>query len=45
MIFSAAPFRASSCQPSGKGIQDARTRGYLAGYLMVDFRVTVFDGS
>jgi len=28
-----------------KGIQDARTRGYLAGFPMVDFRVTVFDGS
>jgi elongation factor G len=28
-----------------KGIQDARTRGFLAGYPMVDFRVTVFDGS
>ncbi len=28
-----------------KGIQDARHRGYLAGYPMVDFRVTVFDGS
>jgi elongation factor G len=28
-----------------KGIQDARQRGYLAGYPMVDFRVTVFDGS
>jgi elongation factor G len=28
-----------------KGIQDARTRGHLAGYPMVDFRVTVFDGS
>ena len=28
-----------------KGIQDARTRGYLAGYPMVDLRVTVFDGS
>jgi elongation factor G len=28
-----------------KGIQDARGRGYLAGYPMVDFRVTVFDGS
>src|SRR4026209_558754 len=27
-----------------KGIQDARTRGYLAGFPMVDFRVTVFDG-
>src|SRR5204863_5339027 len=26
-------------------IQDARLRGYLAGYPMVDFRVTVFDGS
>ena len=28
-----------------KGIQDARQRGYLAGYPMVDFRVTVYDGS
>ncbi len=28
-----------------KGIQDARTRGCLAGYPMVDFRVTVIDGS
>src|SRR5258708_1065257 len=28
-----------------EGMQDARTRGYLAGYPMVDFRVTVFDGS
>lgn len=28
-----------------KGIQDARTRGYLAGFPVVDFRVTVFDGS
>src|SRR3954470_10545663 len=32
--------------PAGeKGLQDARSRGYLAGYPMVDFRVTVFDGS
>ena len=28
-----------------KGIQEARTRGYLAGFPMVDFKVTVFDGS
>jgi elongation factor G len=28
-----------------KGVQDARLRGYLAGYPVVDFRVTVFDGS
>jgi elongation factor G len=28
-----------------KGIQEARTRGYLAGYPMVDFKATVFDGS
>jgi elongation factor G len=28
-----------------KGIQDARIRGYLAGFPMVDFRATVFDGS
>ena len=28
-----------------KGIQEARQRGFLAGYPMVDFRVTVFDGS
>jgi elongation factor G len=28
-----------------KGIQDARLRGYLAGYPVVDFRVTLIDGS
>ncbi|HET9371798.1 MAG TPA: elongation factor G [Vicinamibacterales bacterium] len=28
-----------------KGIQETRMRGYLAGYPVVDFRVTVFDGS
>ena len=28
-----------------KGIQEARIRGYLAGYPMVDFQVTLFDGS
>jgi len=28
-----------------KGIQETRLRGYLAGYPVVDFRVTVFDGS
>ncbi len=28
-----------------KGVQDARIRGFLAGYPVVDFRVTVFDGS
>ncbi len=28
-----------------KGIQEARARGYLAGYPVVDFKVTVFDGS
>ncbi len=28
-----------------KGIQDARLRGFLAGYPVVDFRVTVYDGS
>ena len=27
-----------------KGIQDARRRGYLAGYPMVDFRVELYDG-
>ncbi len=27
-----------------KGIQDARTRGYLAGYPMVDFQVELYDG-
>jgi elongation factor G len=27
-----------------KGIQDARMRGYLAGYPVVDFRVTLVDG-
>src|SRR5215471_3569471 len=28
-----------------KGLQDSRMRGFLAGYPMVDFRATVFDGS
>lgn len=28
-----------------KGIIDAAGKGYLAGYPMVDFRVTVYDGS
>ena len=28
-----------------KGIQEARTRGYLAGYPVVDFQVTLYDGS
>ena len=27
-----------------KGIQDARRRGYLAGFPMVDFKVEVYDG-
>jgi len=28
-----------------KGIQEARTHGFLAGYPVVDFRVVLFDGS
>jgi len=28
-----------------KGIQEARMRGYVAGYPVVDFKVTVYDGS
>jgi elongation factor G len=28
-----------------KGIQDARMRGFLAGYPVVDFRVVLYDGS
>jgi elongation factor G len=28
-----------------KGIKDAAGRGYLAGFPMVDFRVTLYDGS
>jgi elongation factor G len=28
-----------------KGIQEARVRGYMTGYPVVDFRVTVTDGS
>lgn len=28
-----------------KGVQEARVRGYLTTYPVVDFRVTVFDGS
>jgi len=45
MTSSAAPSPASSYLPLIKGIRDARVRGYLAGYPMVDFRATVFDGS
>ena len=28
-----------------KGIVESAARGYLAGYPVVDFKVTVFDGS
>jgi elongation factor G len=28
-----------------KGIQEARLRGFVAGYPVVDFKVTVYDGS
>lgn len=28
-----------------KGIQEARSRGFLAGFPLVDFKATVFDGS
>jgi elongation factor G len=28
-----------------KGIQEARVRGFLAGYPVVDFKVTLYDGS
>src|SRR5260221_1350548 len=28
-----------------KGIKDAAARGYLAGFPVVDFRVTLYDGS
>ncbi|MEI9976528.1 MAG: hypothetical protein WDO73_33405 [Ignavibacteriota bacterium] len=28
-----------------KGIVEAAEKGYLAGYPMVDFKVTVYDGS
>ena len=28
-----------------KGVQESAARGYLAGFPVVDFRVTVFDGS
>ena len=27
-----------------KGIEEARTKGFLAGYPLVDFRVTLYDG-
>jgi elongation factor G len=32
-------------EPVNKGIQDAAQSGVLAGYPMVDFKVTLFDGS
>ena len=28
-----------------KGVRESAARGYLAGYPVVDFKVTVFDGS
>jgi elongation factor G len=32
-------------QPINKGVQEALTRGVVAGFLFVDVKVTVFDGS
>ncbi|MBI4139171.1 elongation factor G [Candidatus Uhrbacteria bacterium] len=32
-------------QPINKGVQEAMTRGVLAGYPLIDAKVTVFDGS
>ncbi len=32
-------------QPINKGVQEALTRGVIAGYTFVDVKVTVFDGS
>ena len=32
-------------EPVRKGIEEASKNGYLAGYEMVDFKATVFDGS
>jgi len=32
-------------QPINKGVQEAMTRGVLAGYPFIDVKVTVFDGS
>ena len=44
-IFGGSIPRQSTFPAVEKGIQDARTRGFLAGYPVVDFRVTLFDGS
>ncbi|MBU1032393.1 MAG: elongation factor G [Patescibacteria group bacterium] len=32
-------------QPINKGVQDAMSRGVLAGYTFIDVKVTVYDGS
>ncbi len=32
-------------QPINKGVQEAMTRGVIAGYPLIDAKVTVFDGS
>ncbi|MEK7655668.1 MAG: elongation factor G [Patescibacteria group bacterium] len=32
-------------QPINKGVQEAMTRGVIAGYPLIDVKVTVFDGS
>ena len=42
---SAAPFPRNFIPAVEKGIQESAARGYLAGYPVVDFRVTVYDGS
>ncbi len=32
-------------QPINKGIQEAMAKGFIAGYPLIDIKVTVFDGS
>jgi elongation factor G len=41
----AGRFRGSMCRRWRRGIVETALRGYLAGYPVVDFKATVYDGS
>ena len=43
-MFSAARFRKTGFLRSRKGIRDSAERGFLAGFPVVDFRASLYDG-